>query len=64
MPISAVVPSGRLMPLRVRVLLEALEVLRNRIAPDGSSMSRHKPMARARRAQVSTLAFDLDSPPN
>ncbi len=30
MPISAVVPSGRLMPPRVRVLLEALEVLRDR----------------------------------
>ena len=64
MPISAVVPSGRLMPLRVRVLLEALEVLRNRVAPHGSSMSQRKPMARARRAQVPTPAFDLDSPPN
>jgi DNA-binding transcriptional LysR family regulator len=30
MPISAVVPSGRLVPPRVRVLLEALEVLRDR----------------------------------
>ena len=30
MPISAVVPSGRLMPPRVRVLLEALEALRDR----------------------------------
>jgi len=30
MPISAVVPSGRLVPPRVRVLLDALEVLRNR----------------------------------
>lgn len=30
MPISAVVPSGRLVPPRVRVLLDALEVLRDR----------------------------------
>ena len=30
MPISAVVPSGRLVPPRVRVLLDALEVLRER----------------------------------
>ena len=30
MPISAVVPSGRLVPPRVRVLLEALESLRER----------------------------------
>jgi DNA-binding transcriptional LysR family regulator len=30
MPISAVVPSGRLVPPRVRVLLEALETLRDR----------------------------------
>ncbi len=30
MPISAVVPSGRLIPPRVRVLLDALEVLRER----------------------------------
>lgn len=30
MPISAVVPSGRLVPLRVRVLLDALDRLRNR----------------------------------
>ena len=30
MPISAVVPSGRLVPPRVRVLLEALEALRSR----------------------------------
>ncbi len=30
MPISAVVPSGRLLPPRVRVLLEALETLRDR----------------------------------
>ncbi|MDE2566850.1 MAG: LysR family transcriptional regulator [Burkholderiales bacterium] len=30
MPISAVVPSGRLVPPRVRVLLEALETLRSR----------------------------------
>jgi LysR family transcriptional regulator for bpeEF and oprC len=30
MPISAVVPSGRLMPPRVRVLLDALEALRER----------------------------------
>lgn len=32
MPISAVVPSGRLVPPRVRVLLEALEALRDRNA--------------------------------
>jgi DNA-binding transcriptional LysR family regulator len=32
MPISAVVPSGRLVPPRVRVLLEALETLRDRNA--------------------------------
>ncbi len=31
MPISAVVPSGRLLPPRVRVLLDALEVLRDRV---------------------------------
>ena len=30
MPLSAVVPSGRLMPPRVRVLLDALEALRDR----------------------------------
>jgi LysR family transcriptional regulator, regulator for bpeEF and oprC len=30
MPISAVVPSGRLVPPRVRALLEALEALRDR----------------------------------
>ncbi len=30
MPISAVVPSGRLVPPRVRVLLDALETLRSR----------------------------------
>ena len=30
MPISAVVPSGRLVPPRVRVLLEALDSLRER----------------------------------
>jgi len=30
MPISAVVPSGRLVPPRVRMLLDALEVLRDR----------------------------------
>jgi DNA-binding transcriptional LysR family regulator len=30
MPISAVLPSGRLVPPRVRVLLEALETLRAR----------------------------------
>ncbi len=32
MPISAVVPSGRLVPPRVRVLLDALEALRDRTA--------------------------------
>ena len=35
MPISAVVPSGRLLPARVRVLLAALEALRDRHPPDG-----------------------------
>jgi hypothetical protein len=30
MPISAVVPSGRLVPARVRVVLDALAALRDR----------------------------------
>jgi len=30
MPLSAVVPSGRLLPPRVRVVLDALETLRER----------------------------------
>jgi hypothetical protein len=30
MPLSAVVPSGRLMPPRVRVVLDALDALRER----------------------------------
>jgi len=49
MPISAVVPSGRLVPPRVRVLLDALEVLRNRVPSPRVDAAASRPTARARR---------------